>query len=287
MPKEEPFIHVRMEKTMSTSSGTFQAKKKDGSIYFRASITYDNKHISLGSFSSKAEAHKAYLRAGKILNSHVSIESAHKYKELSFEKKLSLINFRDNHVYFRNPIYMRKNFFEYYLEPDYILLFDIDDLFYYANHKIMRRGGHLFVADYGMQVTITGRYGIKPYAVLERDYRFINGNPHDFRYENIEILNSFHGVQCIERKGERFYRASIHINGNYALGDFPSAIDAAIAYNKAIDMLDKCGVHKNYSSNYIEGFNGSKYAQIYSELQLSPAFLSYLSDITYKHNQQS
>ena len=55
----------------------------------------------------------------------------------------------------------------------------------------MRRGGHLFVADYGMQVNIASRYGIKNFAVENRDYRFVNGNDHDFRYANIEILNTY------------------------------------------------------------------------------------------------
>ena len=40
--------------------GVFAAVKKDGSVYYRASITFRCKHISLGSFTSEAEAHGAY-----------------------------------------------------------------------------------------------------------------------------------------------------------------------------------------------------------------------------------
>ena len=33
--------------------GVYQAKKKDNTIYFRSSITYSGKHISLGSFDTE------------------------------------------------------------------------------------------------------------------------------------------------------------------------------------------------------------------------------------------
>ena len=44
--------------------GSFQAMKKDGTIYYRSSITYKNKHISLGSFPTEEESHAAYIQAG-------------------------------------------------------------------------------------------------------------------------------------------------------------------------------------------------------------------------------
>ena len=49
--------------------GVFSASKKDGTIYFRSSFTYKNKHISLGSFSTEKDAHKAYLEATEIMTS--------------------------------------------------------------------------------------------------------------------------------------------------------------------------------------------------------------------------
>ena len=33
--------------------GVYTATKKDGTLYYRSSITFQNKHISLGSFSSE------------------------------------------------------------------------------------------------------------------------------------------------------------------------------------------------------------------------------------------
>lgn len=59
----------------------------------------------------------------------------------------------------------------------------------------MRRGNHYFVSDYGMQLTLTSRYGIKNYAVPGRDYCFRNGDPTDFRRENLQIHNIYHGVR--------------------------------------------------------------------------------------------
>ena len=148
--------------------GSFQAKKKDGTIYYRSSITYKNKHISLGSFPTDEEAHAAYVQAGKVLgDKNITIESYCTDILLPFDKWVVLINFRDNNIYFNTPIYLRPKFFYYYLTQKIRLIFDIDDLFFYASHKISQRGGHLFVADYGMQLTINSRYGIKNYAVLD------------------------------------------------------------------------------------------------------------------------
>lgn len=264
---------------MSQLPGVFQAKKKDGSIYYRSSITYSGKHISLGSYLNANDAHLAYLEANQLFTSDTTLDSYKKTDCLSFEKQVCIINFRDNHVYFKNPIYLKKSFFYYYLSPEDILIFDVEDLFFYARHKIMRRGGHLFVADYGMQLTITGRYGIKPYGVKERDYRFINGNPNDFRYENIEILNTYHGVVCVEQKDQHLFQARIHVNGNLIIGVYPTAIEAAIAYNKAIDFLKKAGITKNYMPNYIDDMSGSNYASVYTALAFSKSFQTYLDSL--------
>ena len=132
----------------------------------------------------------------------------------------------------------------------------------------MKRGGHLFVSDYGMQVTIHSRYGIKNYAVLNRDYRFLNGDPTDFRYSNIEIINRYHGVSAYQTGVKTRYQAVIHINGNYIIGNYSTEEKAAIAYNKAVDILRANGIKKNYPVNYIEGLPASVYADIYSTVKI-------------------
>ena len=251
--------------------GVFPAVKKSGEPYFRASLTYKRKHISLGSFPTPAMAHAAYLEGSAILSDKTrTLNSYTASSSLPFTKWVILINFRDNGLYFGSPIYVGNRIIYYYLSPTHMLKFDPDDLFYYSSHRIMQRGGHYFVADYGMQVSIVSRYGIKPYAREGIDFRFINGDSTDFRRENLEILNIYHGVTREQKKGQYLYTVRIHIKGNFLVGRYTDQIEAAIAYNKAIDVLKKNGFRKNYIPNYIEGLSPSRYAEIYTSVHISP-----------------
>ncbi len=256
--------------------GTYQSIKKDGTVYYRSSCTFRNKHISLGSFSAPWAAHEAYKQA-LLLLSHpeITLEDYSKSSLLSFEKWVVLLNFRDNRIYFSTPIYVRPKFFYYYLEEYLRLTFDIDDLFFYASHKITRRKGHLFVAHYGMQLNLPNRYGIKNYAVLGKDYRFVNGDCHDYRYENIEILNPFQGVSTVTYKGKKMFKAQLHLRGNYTIGYYDSSVEAAIAYNKAVDVVKKNGCTKNFIQNETEGITPSVYSELYSKLKISSKILHY------------
>lgn len=167
-----------------------------------------------------------------------------RYNQLAFEKIVSLINFRDNHMYIPTPIYLRKNYFSYYLSIHRELKFDIDDLFYYSSHRILTRQGHLYVNHYGMQLTLLGRYGIKTHAVNGRDFCFVNGDENDFRYSNLKIINPYFGVERIDKNGTEHYKVRIHIHGNITVGNYTNAIDAAIAYNKAVDLAHQAGISK-------------------------------------------
>lgn len=256
--------------------GVFSATKKSGEVYFRASLTYRSKHISLGSFSTPEDAHKAYLEGTRLLSDRtLTLNSYRKTSPLAFEKWVCLLNFRDNGIYFGNPIYMGQKLFYYYMSQKHILKFDLDDLFFYSSHKIMCRGNHYFVADYGMQLNIMSRYGIKNYAVPGVDFHFINGDNTDFRRENLEIHNIYHGVRCTQKNGKYLYTVRIHINGNFIVGKYHDELEAAIAYNKAIDILLKNGLKKNYTPNYIEGISPSKYAEIYTNVKISKKILDY------------
>lgn len=260
-------------------TGVYTAKRKDGTIYFRASLTYRSKHISLGSYDLERKAHETYLCALDILNdSSIRLDDYTASSPLSFLKWVSLINFRDNNIYFNTPIYIRPRFFYYYFTPSDFFIFDMDDLFYYSSRKISRRGGHYFVADYGMQVNIMSRYGIKNYAVENRDYRFINGNRNDLRYENIEIINRYNGVSAIQQKGKTCYQVKIHVKGNVTVGTYATEMEAAIAYNKAIDLLKKAGVDKAYAPNYMEGMSPAAYADLYSAIKVSSRLYHYRSE---------
>ncbi len=259
--------------------GCFPAQKKDGSLYYRASVTYRAKHISLGSFSVQENAVNAYREAKRLLSdASLSLSDYTEEYFLSFEKWVVLVNFRDNGVYFSTPLYVRPRFFYYYLSKDLVLKFDVDDLFYYSSHKIMKRGGHYFVADFGMQVNILNRYGIKNYAVPGRDYRFENGDTTDFRRENLVILNRYHGVSYEKEKG--LYLSKIHVRGNYVIGRYATMEEAAIAYNKAVDILKKAGCPKAFVPNYVENIPAGMYAEIYTRLPVS----SKLYEITFSAN---
>lgn len=253
--------------------GVYEARKKDGTLYYRSSITFRNKHISLGSYKKEMEAHKAYLLADQLLHDsgeHYSLSTYDAFSQIfSYQKWVILMNFRDNGLYFKTPIYLKNKFFYYYFTEDDYYLFDIDDLFYYSTHSIVRRGGHLFVSDYGMQVNILSRYGIKNYAVAGRDYHFVNGNNHDFRYENLEITNRYHGVFKKNYKGKIIYETRIHLNGEFIVGRYPSEIEAAVAYNKAASTLIKKGYERNYPVNYLEQLSSAEYSNYFKNLIIS------------------
>ncbi len=261
--------------------GVYLAYKKNGDSYYRSSITFQNKHISLGSFASEADAHQAYSEASRLLaDFSTTIDDIFSLPTiLNFGKVISLLNFRDNHIYFNNPIYLRNNYFVYYLSPSEELKFDIDDLFYYSSHKIMRRQGHLFVSDYGMQLNILSRYGIKNYAVAGRDYYFANEDATDFRYSNIIIVNRYYGVTKMLLPNACSYKVKIHINGNYTVGTYREEEEAAIAYNKAVDLAKKSGIDKNFQTNYIDGYSPRQYADIYSQIKISKKYLEYLEGL--------
>jgi len=167
-------------------TGFYISYKKDKTSYYRSSITYKNRHISLGSSDSEENCHNKYLEAQNILNDPtITISSYKSISALDYKKWVTLINLRDNSMYFKTPIYIRRNYFEYHFSKELILKFDVDDLFFYSTHSIMKRGGHYFVADFGMQINILNRYGIKNYAVKDKYYNFVNGDESDFRYTNI------------------------------------------------------------------------------------------------------
>lgn len=270
--------------------GVYETTKKDGTPSYRASFTYKGKHISLGSFPTKEGAHRAYLTAELVLRSPEGVYlSLHDYaaagKPLSYEKWVTLFNLRDNGIYFKTPIYLYRRYFVYHYNEETQLKFDVDDLFYYSNHKIMKRGGHLFVADYGMQVTLTSRYGIKAHAVEGRDYRFVNGDSTDFRYGNLELINRYVGVSEETKKGRTCYLAKIHVNGDFMIGRYSTEEKAAIAYNRVADYLNEEGIGKHYARNYIEGLSEAECNSIYHKITVPPKLKAYAAALKSAKNR--
>lgn len=283
--------------------GVYETRKKDGSVYYRASLTYKSKHISLGSFSDAADAERAYRLACALLRTTAPVNDAtsetpekarHKnasvhmpdsyqideYDEyghpLSFTKWVMLINLRDNRLYCNGPIYLRNKYFEYYLDLRTVLRFSADELFFYTHHTIQRRGNHLFFADFGMQTSVLSRYGIRSFAVPGRDYVFRNGDPLDFRSGNLVIVNRYAGVRSETLRGRQTFTARIHVNGDLVIGHYQTEREAAIAYNKAADMLNRAGVTTDYQQNYIEDMSDIEYRLTYEHTRLSGRFLRHV-----------
>lgn len=270
------------------SIGVYQACKKNGSIYYRASLTYHSKHISLGSADDEVTADALYQEGMRILSdAGITIDNyIFHIHHLSFEKAISLLNYRDHGIYIKTPIYLQNGFFSYYLKPDYNLKFDNDDLFYYSSHKIICRGNHLFVNDYGMQYNIANRYGIKNYAVQNRDYLFVNGDASDYRYANIRILNTYHGITQTFKNGKCYFLAKMHLNGDVIIGRYSSETKAAIAYNKAVDYARDHGIQKNFIENYIPDLSAREYADLYASLHLSQTYLDYIDHFPVTQNKK-
>ena len=265
-------------------AGVYSAKKKSGETYFRANITRNGKHISLGSFATEDEASGAYEDARAIFaNEDITLLNLKSHiKNLHIDKAITVINFRDNHIYIKTPIYLGTGFFTYFLDGVGELKFDNDDLFYYSSHRILVHDGHLYVNDYGMQYGILARYGIKNFAVPGRDYSFANGDELDFRHQNIIVINKYHGVRQETYHGIPVHAARIHINGEYLIGRFPTDSEAAVAYNKAVDAATDHGIRKNFIQNYVLEYTPKEYADIYTRITLPDKYLAYLKDSTSK-----
>ena len=260
-------------------AGVYLAKKKNGTPYYRASVQLCGKHISLGSFNDEDAAHRAYLESKNIFSSSgISLLNfSEKCHFLTADKIITLLNYRDNGIYIKTPIYLREGYFSYFLNENTELKFDNDDLFYYSSHRILSRQGHLYVNDYGMQYSILNRYGIRNFAVSGRDYTFSNGDSLDFRYGNIVVLSHYHGVtRFIGADGRTLFQAKIHLNGDFLLGRFVTEEYAAAVYNKAVDYAIAHNYPKNFIQNYITEYSASEYNEVYEKIQLPRHYREYI-----------
>ncbi len=261
--------------------GVYIAYKKDKTPYYRASIHHNGKHVTLGSYDTEEMAHKAYLEASQLYKTTDTTIENYTSKEhiLSDDRIVTILNHRDNKIYIKTPIYLRSGYFSYFLSRDRELKFDNDDLFYYSSHRILARKGHLYVNDFGMQYNILSRFGIKNFAVEGNDFKFANGDPTDYRYGNIIVINKYHGVHKITYKKQEKYQVKIHFNGDYLIGRFSSEEKAAIAYNKAVDYARDKGIKKNYIENYVPDLSPKEYVEIYSSINLPEKYTAYIDSL--------
>lgn len=261
------------------SPGVFVATKKSGEVYYRANITAKGKHVSLGSFPVEEEAAAAYREAKELYeNESITLLNYHMHvTHLNEDKVITILNHRDNGMYIKTPIYLRSGYFSYFLKGIGELKFDNDDLFYYSVHRILVHDGHMYVNDFGLQEGILKRFGIKNFAVPGKDYTFANGDETDFRYQNVIVINKYHGVTKEVLKGQPIYVVKIQINGAYTIGRFKKETDAAVAYNKAADAALSAGVQKNFIFNYVVELNADEYHEAYQKIKMPKKYMDYLS----------
>ena len=76
-------------------------------------------------------------------------------------------------------------------------------------------------------------------------------------------------------QGRYVYVARIHIIGDIIIGRYKTDFEAAIAYNKATDLLKSKGSTKNYPVNYIDNMDAIQYSITYAKVRISPAIRDY------------
>ncbi len=236
---------------------------------YKVYFVHEAKKIYLGLYDTLEYAENALQEAQDIMHRPKGVTPFH-YHFIDFKKFICLCNFRDYGIYIKNPIYVYNTFFHYYLSKDLFLTFDAKDLLFFSTYKITKRGNYLYTQDNVTQQSILSRFGIPPHSILGTDYRHKNGDCYDFRRENLEIINTYKGVSLTQKNNKLVYTAKIFIHHTIVIGHYASEIEAAIAYNKAIDMLIRNGSDKNYIKNTIPYLTLSEYNQIYDTLQISP-----------------
>ncbi|MBP3886594.1 MAG: hypothetical protein J6F30_02905 [Cellulosilyticum sp.] len=236
---------------------------------YKTYFLYEEHKLYLGTYPTMECANQVIQEANELMTLPKGAPQFDGYS-LNYKKIVSLCNLRDNKGYIKNPIYLYPTYFNYYLSKDCILTFDLKDLLYFSTYKIYKRGNYLYTQDSISQQSILSRYGIPNHSVINKDYIFKNNNPYDFRYSNIEIINGYKGVNKKLKNNTEIYIAYIYIKTNLIIGHYSSEIEAAIAYNKAVDILSKHNDTKDYTYNTIPFITKSEYDTIYNRIVISP-----------------
>ena len=108
-------------------------EKNDGTVYYRASLTKNGKHISLGSFSDALQAHRAYEQ-GLLLLVRSFPDTAVLREGVPFVlRKMgqseSICGATD--IYIGNRLLSGASSSSIFIVPHHVLKFDMEDLFYY------------------------------------------------------------------------------------------------------------------------------------------------------------
>ncbi len=240
-------------------------EKTQYKVYF----VFESNKIYLGTYPSMETAEKVLAEAKALMNAPKG-PPCFEHASLNYKKIVSLCNLRDHKKYMKNPIYLYGPYFHYYLSKDCILVFDSKDLFYFSTYRIYKRGNYLYTQDSISQQNILLRFGIPNHSVMNKDYFFKNGNPYDFRSENLVVVNGYKGVKQKLKKDKAIYIAYIHTKTNLIIGHYESEMEAAIAYNKAIDLLHEQNLNHDYTPNTIPYITKTEYQAIYDRISVSP-----------------
>ena len=83
--------------------GVYIAYRKDKTPYYRASIHFKNKHVTLGSYDTEDIAHAAYIEAQKLYyDCSITIDNYRdKYEILNHDRVITILNHRDNLIYIK------------------------------------------------------------------------------------------------------------------------------------------------------------------------------------------
>lgn len=242
----------------------------NGKTQYKIYFVYESNKIYLGTYPSMETAEKALAEAEFLMKQPQGPPEFEFAPTLNYKKIVSLCNLRDHKKYMKNSIYLYATYFHYYLSKNCILVFDSKDLLYFSTYKIYKRGNYLYTQDSISQQNMLLRFGIPNHSVLHKDYFFKNGNPYDFRAENLVVINSYKGVRQKVRNDKTIYIAYIYLKSNLIIGHYDSEIEAAIAYNKAIDVLHQQKRLHDYTYNIIPYLTNVEYQAIYDHIILTP-----------------
>ena len=237
---------------------------------FRVYYLYKTKKIYLGLYNNSESASLAYDFVQQIFEGDLTVDAYTVDIPISFDKFISCINFRDSNFYFKTPIYVYKDCFKYYLKPDLVLTFDLKDLLFFSNTRIHKRRDYLYTYMGDHQENILRRFGFTKSMIYLKDYRFKNGDRYDFRRENIEVINHYYGVKKEKRYNQPTYVARIALqNTSLTIGHYETEIQAAIAYNKAADLVNYRLEDSPYPLNSFPFLTRQEYQDLYDELVIS------------------
>ncbi len=245
----------------------------NGLLAYKLYFIYRGRKLYLGTYKSESLANEALKEAEYIVESTLG-PLQYTPHAIPFKKYISLCNFRDNKVYIKNPIYIYHDYFCYFLSPTSHFTFDMKELMFFSSYKIFKRGNYIYTQDNVAQQSILSRFSIPPHAVLGVDYYFKNGNIYDFRSTNLEIHNGYKGVSKEVRNHKTFYSSRIFVEHTLVIGHYLSELEAAVAYNKAIDVLQTKGPTRDYIKNEFPYLTLSEYQEIYNRISISPSIVT-------------